>query len=957
MENVPPPAEELAILDRELVQIEARRAQLLARRAWLLSVLHAPAPQHFGPPPFAAPPAGRAPARETAPPSVQNVLLTLGAVLLTIAAIAFTVVSWGHLGIGGRTAVLGAVTVATLAAPVALLRRGLASTAESVAALALVLMVLDAYALHRVALPDTDGVGYAAVVSAALALLWTVYGVALGRLRLPLPVAVATAQLPILLWALAAGAGPLPLTWALLATAALDTAIALWGKGVAVRVIACVGAWATGAWALLSAGWMSVDADTTADAVAPGVLMLAAAALALFAAWRAPSPEAARKELGTAAAVVAGLAAVAAVGGVLRTDVARTWTVLAYLLPAVALLTVVRTSLPARIRLGLAGASGAVHVVALLWALPAVALTLVGPLSQADSVWSGTPGDAREALGIGVRWNDMIAAPVVLLIVAGVLAAAHQTASAERTWRPGASCGALVLVWAAAFILPPALDLPYAAAIATHLLLTAAALGAAVRLSASTAREHAQTATAQAQPEATARAEAPQGQGAPTAAAAAAAPGTGAATPARAPAGTPAAAAPGAAAATPAHGAEAPRGQGAPTAVAASAGTGAPAQAQARTAADVTATAQHPAESPAAAPAPPAPPRPGAVGWGGVAAGRRSSGGVVPSATMPVAALLCGLAGALSVSLLSLAARPATFVALGTLLVLFTAAAVTVREQSLPFPRLTQGLSASAAVGFATGLVAAAAAALEFASHQVGPAVLVVTAAVALLAVRLGGHPALEPVELTGVAAGLLAVLLAVEDAPTLALVLALCGVICAGTALRADRRQARYAAAVLFVLATWVRLAASEVVTPEAYTLPVTVPALVIGWLRRRRDPQASSWAAYGPGLAATLLPSLFAAWGDGHWLRPLLLGVAALAVTLAGARLRLHALLVLGGAALALVALHELAPYVVQVVGALPRWLPPALAGLLLLGVGATYEQRLRDARKLRDSLGRMR
>jgi hypothetical protein len=57
-----------------------------------------------------------------------------------------------------------------------------------------------------------------------------------------------------------------------------------------------------------------------------------------------------------------------------------------------------------------------------------------------------------------------------------------------------------------------------------------------------------------------------------------------------------------------------------------------------------------------------------------------------------------------------------------------------------------------------------------------------------------------------------------------------------------------------------------------------------------------------------------------------------------------------------LALVALHELAPYLTQVVGALPRWAPPALAGLVLLVLGATYEQRLRDARRLREALGRL-
>ncbi|MFD7329525.1 SCO7613 C-terminal domain-containing membrane protein [Streptomyces sp. NPDC059872] len=187
---------------------------------------------------------------------------------------------------------------------------------------------------------------------------------------------------------------------------------------------------------------------------------------------------------------------------------------------------------------------------------------------------------------------------------------------------------------------------------------------------------------------------------------------------------------------------------------------------------------------------------------------------------------------------------------------------------------------------------------------------------------------------------------------------LALSGVIAAGTAVRTERRRvAGYAATALFVLATWVRLASSDVSAPEAYTLAVTLPALAVGLLRRRRDPEASSWTAYGPGLAATLLPSLLAAWGDPDWPRPLLLGLAALALTLAGARLRLQAPLVLGGAALALDTLHELAPYVAQMVGLLPRWLPPALAGLLLLAVGATYEQRLRDARRLRGTLGRMR
>jgi hypothetical protein len=131
---------------------------------------------------------------------------------------------------------------------------------------------------------------------------------------------------------------------------------------------------------------------------------------------------------------------------------------------------------------------------------------------------------------------------------------------------------------------------------------------------------------------------------------------------------------------------------------------------------------------------------------------------------------------------------------------------------------------------------------------------------------------------------------------------------------------------------------------------------ALLVGVLRRRGDPRTSSWTAYGPGLAATLVPSIAVTWYDPAWTRPLLLGAAALALTLLGARHRLQAPLVLGGTVLTLDALHQLAPYLAQVGEALPRWAPPALAGLLLLALGATYEQRLRDVRRVREVLDRM-
>ncbi|WP_329032337.1 hypothetical protein OIE71_05375 [Streptomyces sp. NBC_01725] len=830
MENVPRPAEELAVLDRELAHIDARRAQLLARRSYLLTLLTPPRPVAPRPPHTpAAWPAARAP--ETSPPSVQNALLALGGVLLTIAAIAFTVVSWGSMGIGGRSAVLGTVTAAALAAPALLLRRALTSTAEAVGALALVLTVLDAYALYRIALPGADPLGCTAAACAVLAAGWGAYGLVIDRLRTPLPAAVLIAQLPLPLWALAAGAGQLTFAWALLATAVADIAIVLWTRSEPARSVAGVTAWVAGGWALLITAGLSVTAGSPLDAARPGALLLAGAGVGLFVAVRVPG-------VAFAGALVAGLAATVATGGVLRPSVPLGWAVVGYLLCGAALLTAVRAPLPRAAVRGLCTAAGAVVTAAVLLTLPSVAVTLLGPVSRVDDIWSGAPGGVREAIGTDPGWSAMSTAPLVLLITAGLLALAYGRLPASA--RPAALSGATGLGWAAALVLPAALDLGYATAVAAGLVTTAGALALAVY----------------------------------------------------------------------AHLPNAPR-------------------------------------------------RPGPA---------------VLSA-LSTTALACALTGAGGVSLLSLAAETTSHLTLGVLLALFCGAAVALNAAVTDTPtgddtevspsaraafpaRSFQAVLACLAVVTAVALLCALGASAGLPREHVALVVLAVPAAGALLGARLRRHPVALPMELTAAGAGPLALGLAAGRPETVALVLALCAVVAAGTALRPDRRPAAgYLAAALFVLATWVRLYASDVTTPEAYTLPVTVPALVVGVLRRRGDPEASSWTAYGPGLAATLLPSLAAAWGDTHWLRPLALGTAALAVTLVGARLRLQALLVLGGAVLALDTLHELAPYIVQVVGALPRWLPPALAGLLLLALGATYERRLNDARRLRESLGRMR
>lgn len=481
MTHVPPPAEELRLIDAELWQLDARRAQLLARRAWL--VAHLPAPSASVPLPV--PPRPSQPPRpEAAAPRVQNVLLLLGGLLLTIAAIAFTLVSWGHLGIAGRSLVLGAVTVAALAAPLPLLGRGLRSTAEAVAGLALALTVLDAYALHEAALTGTDATAYTAVAAAVLAALWAGYGL-LPRtelLRLPRPAALTAAQLPLLLWALAADAGPYAITAALLVTATGDTAVALRAPAGLVRITATVGAYGMGAWGALGAARLSWTAGGPGAGARAAALLLFAAGVALAAARR---DRAERHAVGLS--VAAGLLAVTALGGIARPALPTAWTVPVHLALGIALLAAVRTGrLPQPVRSGLALASAAVQGLAVLWTLPVLALTLMGPAGWATHIWSGAPDGAREAVTVDAPWPPYAeTCPLVLAAVAAVLALTVR----EATWRPRALTGALVLGWAALMVVPVVLDAPYPAALLVEVLVTAGLLAAAARSRATVSAE------------------------------------------------------------------------------------------------------------------------------------------------------------------------------------------------------------------------------------------------------------------------------------------------------------------------------------------------------------------------------------------------------------------------------------------------------------------------------------
>jgi hypothetical protein len=184
-------------------------------------------------------------------------------------------------------------------------------------------------------------------------------------------------------------------------------------------------------------------------------------------------------------------------------------------------------------------------------------------------------------------------------------------------------------------------------------------------------------------------------------------------------------------------------------------------------------------------------------------------------------------------------------------------------------------------------------------------------------------------------------------------------GVICLAVATRPDRRPLFWAGLALLLGALWTWLAAVGVQAPEPYAAPAAAVALAFGWHRSGRGARASSWTGYGPGLGLLLVPSLLAAWQDpgSGWLRPRLLGLISAGIAVAGARSRLGAPLLIGGAVAVLDAGRQLAGPAVRLAGVVPGWVPFAVIGAVLLGTGATYEARMRDLRRIRTALAQLR
>jgi hypothetical protein len=1049
----------LSQIDAALHDLDKRRGALLAERAGVLAHLAAAAPPRQTAPQGAPPvqpaavpqgqPAGagqwqaprpaypgqpRVARAETSPVTAQAVLLVLGGLLLSVAAVVFTVVAWGRVGIGGKSVILLAMTGTVLGVPVALTRRRLTGSAEAVAAVGLVLTVLDAYATYAVdlaGLGGVDGGWYVAGAAAVLAGLWWGYGALTGLVG-PRVAAVVAAQVPLPLLVATAGGKATAGAAAYAVLAGLDVAlVAAVRRGLAAagRGAAAV-AWVAGVAGAL--GWLVAvtAAAGPASGARTGVVLPAALVLLLAAAVAG----------GAAAVAPAGhprdwAAAVATAGGAAAGFAALRLAVHPVLAAAVvaAPLAVAAGLLPARTwRRGVWWAAGGLLAAAA--AVPAAgALRIVaGALSWTAAVWSGAPHGAVAALTApgtaGGTLPPTAALSAALLAGAACLTLAAQH-GALRAAMPidtpdaasvAARRGALAAVAAAVVTvvvpLVVLLDPPYAVALAGLAAVAALAAVLACRPAGWPARLASPAAAVPALVLGGAALAWSLAGRTPTTAllavtvAVAAWCGTGAGRPGRVAAAVAGLAAQaltvalttvehgaypllGVGAALALLGALLPAGRGTalrlsvvPGALAAVLlATGRPDVAAAAAlllvllAATLPTTLGNPVLLGAAVPAwlaaarivvpyattAGAPLRWLADPWSGTARFEPLHGTAAGSVLGTVALLGAGVvwlarrygptatavaatcaAAALAVPVPAVAGWP-------YLAGLLWLAALTVVAAALTTRYAAAGPLAAALAA----LTAAAALATEPATVATLAGTAVVATAVAVTArdavARAGARWA--AVLATAGDAAAVAGWSGAEAGSMVAAGLAVAG-ICLGALALADHRLG-YPSGAALLAATWVQLGTAGVTVPEAYTAPAAAAALVLGLMRRRTAGVESSWVAYGPGLALALLPSLAATLQLAERpVRTALLAAVALAVTLAGARGRLQAPLVAGAGTLAVLALYELGPAVLLWVGGLPRWIPIAVVGTVLLTVGATYERRLRDLQRLRATVARL-
>ncbi|MET0418191.1 MAG: hypothetical protein ABW022_19435, partial [Actinoplanes sp.] len=470
----------LAVARHAVTEIEGRLGQAWSRRHTAAARVRAGVlATHPAPVPAPVPPQVAARPAEASTKLIQNALFLLGGLLLGIAAIVFTAVAWAQFGVGGRAALLAFFTGVALAVPVVALRRGLTATAETFAAVGLLLVVLDGYAAWYVNLFGvTAGSGwvYAGAVGAVTAAVAAGYAHLTG-LTGPRFAALIAGQPVLPLLAAAAEPGPAGWAFTFAAVAALNLVVLHLRRDATAWFAAAFGSAAV----LLAAGFALTGlgaARTPAATVLPGAALLLAA-LILATAARLAGPSLAP----TAAAGVAGRSIVrTAADGVFVVALGIAATRFAMLLtPGSALLRVavaalsvallvaaVRRLLPSAV--GLGPRVGALLVVAAP-ALTALALTVdaaVRTLTTAQPFFHAVLDRAVPSVG------GQLPATLAVLVAAVLI-------MLPARWRRDTALAAAAML---AFALPAGLHLGWWTGPVFDLLVAAAALALALRYAA-----------------------------------------------------------------------------------------------------------------------------------------------------------------------------------------------------------------------------------------------------------------------------------------------------------------------------------------------------------------------------------------------------------------------------------------------------------------------------------------
>lgn len=331
---------------------------------------------------------------------VRSLLLWLGTALLAISAVTFTAVAWSRLGEGGRAVLLLGVT-ALVTALALTLRHRLPATAEAFAGLAIILMLVDVYALGRAGL--SEGMSWQAwwaigtVLTAGFA---AALGRAVGKRTTRFAIAALLPIAPELLAQLTGYAWQAALVLALLA-AVIVLARTHWARHLYREDRAVLGAHAVGAWlaaavlATLTDGGSHQSTNVTAalpPALAVAALAVAPALASRRCADRTLAALTAALALGTPAAVLLTLT-----GPVMGDDGQLTTAVIA---GGITLLA--GTFLAGTLRSGALIAGVAFMAPGALWALFRNTDAVFGPLEWLADPWTGSLTRAAREVYLGL---------------------------------------------------------------------------------------------------------------------------------------------------------------------------------------------------------------------------------------------------------------------------------------------------------------------------------------------------------------------------------------------------------------------------------------------------------------------------------------------------------------------------------------------------------------------------